>query len=101
MDVLATPRPCNKRSRIAPSATAVGGDLGELDRVEARPPDERPVHVWLGHQLGDGRRLDRPAVLDADGPGHLGPVIGSERTPYRVTYFLRILGRGRAAGPDG
>ena len=48
-------------------------DRGELVGVEARPADERAVDVGLGHQLGDVRRLHRPAVLDPDRRGGVGP----------------------------
>ncbi len=44
-------------------------DRGELVGVEAGPAHQGAVDVGLGHQLGDVRRLDRAAVLDAHAVG--------------------------------
>src|SRR5690606_26090864 len=53
------------RRRARPRSALVRDDLGEFVGVEAGAADESAVDVGLGHQLGDVRRLHRPAVLDA------------------------------------
>src|SRR5438270_2064441 len=76
-------------------------DSGELVGVEAGPADERAVDVGLGHELGDVRRLHRAAVLDPDAAGHLvADEAGGDLTD-QPDGGLGVVGRGRAARPDG
>src|SRR5258706_144455 len=56
-------KPSLYRSRPAVSDCADQG--GEALDVEARAPDQAPVHVRFAKKLGDVVRLDAPAIQDA------------------------------------
>src|ERR1700733_12535159 len=98
-EALSLRKPPLYRSRpFGPNPTDQGGKALDL---EARPPDQTPIHVRLAHEFGNVVRLDAAAVENAAALRGISAKPLTEPTANVLVRFLCLRGGRIPSGPNG